>query len=96
MMCFGGAPIEYCGGHCVDTNSDTNFCAGAGNTACGGACPSGKVCADGKCAAKCAPDQGMCGASCADFIRDPNNCGGCGIVCPPGRPNCQDGQCFGF
>jgi hypothetical protein len=60
------------------------------------ACGASQVCADGQCAATCAADQKMCGSSCADFNRDPSNCGGCGIVCPPGRPNCQMGTCYDF
>ena len=41
----------------------------------------------------CAMGQMLCGAVCVDTSSDPNNCGGCGIVCPTIMPSCVGGVC---
>lgn len=40
----------------------------------------------------CPVDQVPCGQLCKSVATDPENCGGCGIPCSPGR-SCQDGVC---
>src|SRR4029079_4082142 len=63
-------------------------------------------CIDGVCAYPCAPGWGRCptGIDTPDcetaLLTDPNNCGGCGNVCPttapnaiPASPTCQAGRC---
>jgi len=45
----------------------------------------------------CRQGLSTCGASCVDTFSDPDNCGGCGIACGPGKvcqlAECQD-TCF--
>jgi hypothetical protein len=50
----------------------------------------GAVCVDAECV--CPEGSYACGpdAVCSDTIWDPQNCGGCGIVC---EGACVDGQC---
>jgi glucosylceramidase len=40
----------------------------------------------------CSAGQMRCGDSCADVLRDPSNCGGCGIPCSNGQA-CSNGTC---
>ena len=47
------------------------------------------VTTDGGCPAA----QSACGASCVDEQSDPNNCGGCGVVCGTGT-DCEQGACL--
>jgi hypothetical protein len=63
----------------------------------------GSACANGEAEGSfCQVDGGATGlccgippqASCSDLINDPNNCGGCGIVCPAGQ-TCSDSTCSG-
>jgi len=68
-------------------------------------CPSGKkcgkrccpdasfVCSKGNCA--CPSGTTNCGGTCVNlttFQTDPQNCGNCGNICPPGT-NCSSGEC---
>jgi hypothetical protein len=41
----------------------------------------------------CATGFTQCGLTCVDTTDDPNDCGGCGIVCPGGV--CRDSKCVG-
>lgn len=47
----------------------------------------------------CSPSETPCEGRCTDTLNDPQNCGGCGTVCP-GYPNtdryCLDGRCHTF
>ena len=67
----------------------TNSCSGRSiHSSC---CTGGSTCYDGRCI--CPSPRTKCGASCTDTTSDPNNCGQCSIVCPPGG-SCQQGECF--
>jgi hypothetical protein len=64
------------------------FCCGGGcclrilgETCCGGVCGSARN------------GQSCCCDHWTDTNFDARNCGGCGIVCPPGAPECIGGRC---
>jgi len=73
----------------------------------GTVCVSGEVCSAGKCAETCSPGYTACQPKdagypldagqdagfpyCANFLVDDLNCGGCGVVCGPGKACCQSG-----
>ena len=86
----------YCGGKCVDPNSDVTFCGATGTTTtcenAGVTCPSGEKCTNGKCAASCLDGQVYCGGNCVDLQTDNYNCGACGTQCPSGQA-CVNGTC---
>jgi RHS repeat-associated protein len=48
-----------------------------------------KACQAGVCVGTCPQGQTFCNGTCVDTHTDPNNCGGCGKVCPP-RLSCAD------
>ncbi|PIV99657.1 MAG: hypothetical protein COW42_10320 [Deltaproteobacteria bacterium CG17_big_fil_post_rev_8_21_14_2_50_63_7] len=96
----------YSAGGCVDSwtlKTDENNCGG-----CGVACARGDRCLNGICttpSSACgmgcnAPrlfccDDGLGGGTCVDewqFESDPDNCGGCGIVCGTNE-SCQNFEC---
>ncbi len=52
----------------------------------------GYECVDGKCAYTCGTDSLICGSTCVDPLTDPQNCGGCGKLCPSGQV-CVNGTC---
>lgn len=58
---------------------------------CDPACAPGQVCSDGTCITPCGSGDIMCNGGCTDITSDPNNCGGCGIVCDSGF--CTDSVC---
>ncbi len=92
---------ELCGDECVDVKTDPDNCG-----FCGNHCLLGGSCADGQCQddicgpceervnGQCVPKAGEteCNGACVNTDSDPNNCGGCGNVCPHSG-SCQDGQC---
>jgi hypothetical protein len=82
---------------CVDLTMDPLNC---------GCCGNGCLPGDGAGTLTCLVDNGgscncpgttvqcaQCG-TCVDTNWDPNNCGGCGGVCPPGVSSCDGGMCF--
>src|SRR5271156_4303382 len=44
---------------------------------------------------QCATGWTQCGLACVDIENDPDNCGACGHVCPPGVA-CSGGVCSGL
>ncbi len=42
----------------------------------------------------CVPGLLFCPKACVDALNDPQNCGGCGVVCPNSEP-CAGGACCG-
>jgi hypothetical protein len=71
---------------------------------CGDACAPGKQCgyAKGRWACLCEnDDETLCGTECKHLIDDPENCGGCGRVCPGMNyvpyfeATCTQGACGG-
>ena len=85
-----------------DIRTDPNNCGG-----CGIKCKNGEECIDEgfgvECAVRCSrfgkvycPDIPALDP-CVDFLTDPDNCGGCGRVCPKAGPNeiraCKKGLC---
>ncbi len=60
--------------------------------ACSGSsgCAGGQNCVGGAC--QCPIYQSFCNGVCIPTSGDPQNCGGCGIVCPTGQA-CSAGQC---
>src|SRR5262245_59092783 len=70
----------------ADLQTDTLNCG-----ECGRACVPGMFCQGGECT--CTPPYQACGISCFNTQGDPNNCGGCGIVCPASAPFCSNRVC---
>jgi len=70
---------------CYDTQNHHDRC---GN--CNTACAVDEWCTGAKC---CAVGKMNCNGTCADVLSDPQNCGGCGKVCPMNTPTCSNGAC---
>jgi hypothetical protein len=93
---FCATGLELCNGTCVDPLTDANNCGGCGNACNLPHAISG--CGQGVCVvSQCAPGYGHCvgppGIGCeTNFASDPNNCGGCGNVCPSGL-TCANAVC---
>jgi len=93
-----GCPIPgqiLAGGECLDLAVDPDNCGAIGK-----ACRQDQACIDGGCgcpfptyldggSGECSTDAGQ---TCTDFLNDPENCGGCGLVCAGG---CALGSCDG-
>lgn len=100
-QCDSGQTV--CGpGACADLQSDPNNCGSCGYM-CGGLPGSAQglhtTCERGRCGFACDDGKsdcnGMIDDGCeADVLRDPRNCGGCGITCDiaSGQP-CVNGMC---
>ncbi len=82
-----------CGDACIDTTIDVRNCGG-----CNTQCPSGTVCAQGKCGClptgtPCGTGQSCCGnLGCKSLASDNNNCGACNNSCGTGSV-CEAGVC---
>ncbi len=96
-MCPPG--LSYCFRECVDLGSDARNCG-----ACGVACNSFSefsigVCTHGICTRECVTGRADCNRNPADECEvninsDPQNCGGCGIVCDAvAGQACAGGRC---
>jgi hypothetical protein len=98
----GGCPSgqTLCGTQCISLGTDTNNCGGCG-IVCQQLPGSSPVCQGGQCTFSCQGGFADCdhnpGNGCeVNLPADPNNCGGCGIVCqyhPNGSPLCSNGSC---
>ena len=98
---FCGACVgESCFGGCYDLTSDKDNCG-----ACGVRCSPGvqrgiEACVYGECQTSCHEGWDDCNGNRSDgcethIASDPNNCGGCGIVCDGiAGQACVDGQCM--
>ncbi len=105
--CVGGTAncnnTKQMNGCNVSTSSDPNNCGGCG-TVCSGNNVPVRTCASGACNGTCAAGTTNCdntkqlnGCN-VDTANDPNNCGGCGIVCSAnnmGTRTCAGGVCNG-
>jgi hypothetical protein len=79
--------FAYCGGNCVNTQTDSLNC---GN--CGESCGGSLLCRSGHCA--CPEAQTLCNAQCTDVLTDKDNCGICGHGCETTDPSdCVAGVC---
>lgn len=82
----------------TDINSSTLHCGGC-NKPCTGMHASGWSCVVGFCAPTgCEENWGNCNLigtdGCeADLLKDPQNCAGCGNICPSNKPVCNAGKC---
>jgi len=105
----GFDPVKVCGAglcdalgkECDDCKSGAASCSGSTPLACdstghwkslapcGGSTP---YCTGGVCSS-CLPGFMSCGGSCVDTMKDPLNCGGCGVTCGSGTPVCVGGVC---
>jgi hypothetical protein len=98
--CLCPPGLTYCDGLCVDVSSD-----GANCGACGHLCsqPGSKtfvgVCSYGTCTSTCAAGLADCNGNSDDgcevnTMSDPQNCGGCGVVCDGvAGQACAGGRC---
>lgn len=86
-LCPAGGVI--CDGQCVSTQSNPAHCG-----ACGQACGSGALCAEGMCVSNCPAPTTKCEQACVDTSSDAFNCGSCGSSCSASE-QCQAGACVG-
>ena len=84
ICCLSGAP-EPGREFCADPHHDYSNCGG-----CGISCTGGQFCQNGACI--CPGGQQSCNGVCA-FVQggDPDHCGSCANVCPPGSRHCGEG-----
>ncbi len=100
LECMCPPGLTYCFGECVDLATDSRHCG-----TCGVVCfkqfsvSSIGICTNGVCSRQCTTGRADCNGNADDDCEvntnsDPNNCGGCGIVCDamPGQA-CVGGTC---
>jgi hypothetical protein len=78
--------FTICNHVCVNLGFDHDNCG-----ACGNACDSGDVCANGSCGSSCGQAM-QCGDRC-QYDTSPYDCGGCGKRCDVA---CENGACVGM
>ncbi len=98
--CLCAPGLTYCNGECVDLASDSancgvcgNMCARSGTLAYVGTCSLGEC--EWSCVAGTADCNGNSDDECeVNTMNDPQNCGGCGIVCDGiAGQACSGGRC---
>jgi hypothetical protein len=87
-----------CGGSCKKAQTDEKNCG-----FCNNQCGSNEMCSGGTCQCaggpgctgneKCCPNVPTAGDHCFDVTSDPQNCGGCGVMCGP-LESCIQGMCM--
>jgi hypothetical protein len=83
-----GAPLQACGGACVDVMRDTRHCG-----QCGRGCGVGERCQSGQCVLSCGGGGGLtCGSACVDPGSNRFHCGRCDRTCAP-DDSCIAGLC---
>jgi Stigma-specific protein, Stig1 len=78
---WGGQSCTTTGDCCSGTCTNGSCVGGLGGTCVSQAGCSQGECREGRC--QCAVDQILCNSGCTSYT-DPNNCRGCGNVCPTG------------
>ncbi len=84
---FGDCDGNAANGCEVDLRGDVSNCG-----MCGRSCPSGQVCANANCAARCPAGFADCTGSCRSLSSDPANCGRCNARCEA-RPHAVANGC---
>jgi hypothetical protein len=96
LCCASG---ESCG---TGPNGVGTCCPGGQAPTAQGCCPEWDVPCGDQCCTRALPpgsNAACCNGRCTDTNTDPNNCGGCGTVCPApaqGGATCVGGKCSGF
>lgn len=88
FVCAAGAGGAFT---CINTQTDRNNCGRVGNV-----CPGAETCSGGVCGCgsiTCGAGTSCCGGACIPTDSDPNNCGGCDIVCGAQGTSCEGGMC---
>ncbi|MBK6533672.1 MAG: hypothetical protein IPF99_30025 [Deltaproteobacteria bacterium] len=83
VECSSG--VTACNNTCRDLQTDPAHCG-----ACGNACATGLVCANGTC--QCPTGSITCNGACVNPQTDRNHCGACGMTCDAGQI-CGAGRC---
>lgn len=76
-----------CDGVCSDLQRSPVHCG-----RCGGGCPEGNACRDGRCTLVCPAGQTVCSGACVTVETDALHCGRCGARCAAGA-RCEGGAC---
>jgi hypothetical protein len=83
------APLDACGGACVDAKSDPLHCGD-----CDVVIAADQICSDGRSvsAATGCGMRSLCGRGCVDIKANPLHCGACGAACKRGA-RCMMSRC---
>jgi hypothetical protein len=79
---------------CTDLANDARHCGACFHNCWSGARANEQTaCMSGVCVYACVAGAVDCGETCTYLGWDPDNCGGCGNVCPDSAPFCNAGAC---